>query len=116
MILLRQRGLERYSQLLAQMPATPRNLSCLEKFLSGASQIKFPPLQETDLVGLDLSGFNLIRANFTDADLRGANFQGADLLFANFTRADLSGASLRGATLQEAWWTEAIIQGCDLLY
>jgi uncharacterized protein YjbI with pentapeptide repeats len=96
------------------MQATPGNLACLEKFLNGASQIKFPPLQGTDLAGLDLSGFNLIRANLMDADLRGANLMAADVLFGNLIRADLRGANLQGATLQEVHWSGAIVQDCDL--
>jgi hypothetical protein len=114
LLLLRQRGLERYGQLLGQMPATPGNLACLEKFLSGSSQIKFPPLQGTDLVGLDLSGCNLIRANLMDADLRGANLAAADVMFGNLMRANLQGANLQGATLQEVRWSGAIVQNCDL--
>jgi uncharacterized protein YjbI with pentapeptide repeats len=114
LLLLRQQGLERYGQLLGQMRATPGNLACLEKFLSGSSQIKFPPLQGTNLAGLDLSGCNLIRANLTDADLRGANLAAADMMFGNLTRADLRDANLQGATLQEVRWSGAIVQGCDL--
>jgi uncharacterized protein YjbI with pentapeptide repeats len=114
LLLLRQQGLERYGKLLGQMKATPGNLACLEKFLSGSSQIKFPPLQGTNLAGLDLSGFNLIRANLTDADLRGANLVAADMMFGNLTRADLRDTNLQGATLQEVRWSGAIVQGCDL--
>jgi hypothetical protein len=114
LLLLKQRGLERYSKLLSQMQATPGNLACLEQFLSGSSQIKFPTLQGTDLAGLDLSGFNLIRANLTDADLRGAYLIAADMMFSNLTRANLQGANLQGATLQEVRWSGAIVQDCDL--
>jgi uncharacterized protein YjbI with pentapeptide repeats len=110
---LRQRGLERYGQLLGHMIATPENLACLERFLYDSNRIKFPPLQGTNLAGLDLRGFNLIRANLTGANLQGTNLQAADMMFGNLTQADLSNANLQGATLQEVRWQDAIVQGCD---
>jgi uncharacterized protein YjbI with pentapeptide repeats len=112
--ILQQLGLERYGQLLSQLPATPGNIACLEKIFSQPDQMKFPQLQSTQLVNLDLQGTNLIRANFTDADLRGCCLQAADVMFGNFTRTDLRGANLQAATLYEARWLATQVEGCDL--
>jgi Pentapeptide repeats (8 copies) len=111
-VILRQYGLERYSQLLCQLIPSPGNLRCLGKFFTQPERMKFPQLQGTDLVGLDLSKTNLIRANFTEANLQGCNLQGADIIFGNFTRANLIQANLQGCTLNETWWQDAIVTDC----
>jgi hypothetical protein len=49
------------------------------------------------LVGFDLSGMNLSRANLTGAEMEGANLTGA-----NLSRAVLDGANLEGAILSKA--------------
>jgi uncharacterized protein YjbI with pentapeptide repeats len=59
------------------------------------------------LRGLDLSGFDLSRADLRGADLRGTKFcdadlSGAHLEGANFFKAVLDGANLAGAFLTEA--------------
>jgi uncharacterized protein YjbI with pentapeptide repeats len=59
------------------------------------------------LRGLDLSGFDLSRADLRGADLRGTKFcdadlSGAHLEGANFFKAVLDGANLAGAFLNAA--------------
>jgi uncharacterized protein YjbI with pentapeptide repeats len=71
-------------------------------------------MQGTNLVGLDLSNTNMIRANFTDANLQNCNLQGADIIFGNFTRANLTQANLQQCTLNETCWQESIVTGCIL--
>jgi Pentapeptide repeats (8 copies) len=114
-VILRQYGLERYSQLLCQFIPSPGNLSCLGKFFTQPNRMKFPQLQGTDLVGLDLSNTNMIRANFTDANLQNCNLQGADIIFGNFTRTNLTQANLQGCTLNEACWQDSIVTECVLV-
>jgi uncharacterized protein YjbI with pentapeptide repeats len=63
-----------------------------------------PELSQAGLRGLDLSGFDLARANLRGADLRGTTFRDADLSRAhlegaNFFKAVLDGANLAGAFL-----------------
>jgi Pentapeptide repeats (8 copies) len=113
-VILRQYGLERYSQLLCQLEPSPGNLHCLEKFFTQPERMKFPQLQGTDLAELDLSNTNMIRANFTGANLQNCNLQGADIIFGNFTRANLTQANLQGCTLNETCWQESIITDCLL--
>ncbi len=113
-LILRQYGLERYGQLLCQLIPSPGNLRCLEKFFTQPDRMKFPQLQGTDLVGLDLSNTNMIRANFTEANLQSCNLQGADIIFGNFTRANLTQANLRGCTLNETCWQDSIVTNCLL--
>jgi hypothetical protein len=115
-VTLRQYGLERYSQLLCQLPATPQNLRCLGKFFTQPDRMKFPQLQGTDLAGLDLRNTNMIRANFTEANLQNCDLQGADIIFGNFTRANLIRANLQGCTVNETCWTESIVTDCILSY
>jgi Pentapeptide repeats (8 copies) len=113
-VILRQYGLERYSQLLCQLRPSPENLRCLGKFFIQPDRLKFPQLQGTDLGGLDLSNTNMIRANFTEANLQNCNLQGADIIFGNFTRANLTQANLQGCTLNESCWQESIVIDCLL--
>jgi uncharacterized protein YjbI with pentapeptide repeats len=113
-LILRQYGLERYSQLLCQLRPSPGNLRCLGKFFTQPERMKFPQLQGTDLVGLDLSNTNMIRANFTEANLQNCNLEGADIIFGNFTRANLTLANLQGCTLNETCWQESIVIDCLL--
>jgi uncharacterized protein YjbI with pentapeptide repeats len=66
-----------------------------------------PDFSGAGLRGLDLSGFNLSRANLQGADLRGTNLSGANLSAAhlegaNFFKAVLDGADLAGAFLDRA--------------
>jgi uncharacterized protein YjbI with pentapeptide repeats len=112
--ILRQYGLERYSQLLSQLQPTPENLRCLGKFFTQPDRMKFPQLQGTNLTGLDLSNTNMIRANFTDANLQGCLLPGADIIFGNFTRTNLTQANLQGCTLHETCWQESIVVDCIL--
>jgi hypothetical protein len=113
-LILRQYGLERYSQLLCQLRPSPGNLRCLGKFFTQPERMKFPQLQGTDLAGLDLSNTNMIRANFTEANLQNCNLQGADIIFGNFTRANLTQADLQNCTLNETCWQESIVTDCVL--
>jgi uncharacterized protein YjbI with pentapeptide repeats len=110
--ILRQLGLQRYSQLLCQLVATPGNLACVGRFLQHPDRQKFPQLQNTSLAHLDLSHTNLIRGNFTGADLQGCNLQQADIIFGNFTSTDLTSADLSGATLNETTWEGASVTNC----
>jgi uncharacterized protein YjbI with pentapeptide repeats len=111
-VILRQYGLERYSQLLVQMVASSGNLRCLVNFFGQPDRLKFPQLQGTELAGLDLQGTNLIRANFTDANLQGCCLRSADLMFGNFTRANLTHADLSSCTLYETCWQDSIVINC----
>jgi hypothetical protein len=111
--ILQDLGLVRYAKLLTQMQPSAGNITCVERFLSDPSRIKFPQLMGVDLTGLKLDGVNFIRANLTDANLTRCCFQDADLMFGNFLRANLSDANLRGATLNETKWADAIVSGCD---
>ena len=66
-----------------------------------------PDLSRAGLRGLDLSGFNLSRADLRGADFRGTNLSGANLSVAhldgaNFFKAVLDGADLAGAYLNGA--------------
>ena len=73
------------------------------KFLDGR-------VQEFDtLVGVDLYGANLKRA-----DLRGVDLEGADLRRADLRGADLEGANLRGANLGGADLGGADLRGANL--
>jgi uncharacterized protein YjbI with pentapeptide repeats len=112
--ILRQYGLDRYSQLLTQLQPVPENLRCLGMFFTQPDRMKFPQLQGTNLTGLDLSNTNMIRANFTDANLQDCNLQGADIIFGNFSHANLTKANLQGCTLNETCWQESIVTDCIL--
>ena len=78
------------------------------------------------MVGLDLRGVDLSRANLRNTDfletrLDGARLSDADLSYADLRRtrlddADLRGAVLTGATLQEAVLARANLEGADLSY
>ena len=76
-------------------------------------------LSGADLIDADFNGLNLRRAHLYNTDLFGANFRGADLRGANLIAADLrgadlSGADLRGANLLGADFREADLSGADL--
>lgn len=78
------------------------------------------------MVGLDLRGVDLSRANLRNTDfletrLDGARLSDADLSYADLRRsrlddADLRGAVLTGATLQAAVLARANLEGADLSY
>lgn len=113
MLWLQEIGLLRYAKLLTQIEPSEANITCVERFLSYPSQMKFPLLMGADLTDLDLDSVNFIRANLTDANLTRCCLRDADLIFGNFSRANLSDANLCGATLNETLWTDAIVSGCD---
>lgn len=76
-------------------------------------------LQYTDLLGANLSGFDLAGDNLQYADLAGSNLSGArlagaNLQYTNFAGADLSGADLHGANLEYANLEGADLQAADL--
>jgi len=81
-------------------------------------------LSEANLVGVDLSGFELKNCNFQRADLRNAklcnadlsgsrmdnaNLAGADLTNARMTRCEMGEVNLSGATLVKVWFDKAIV-------
>ena len=66
-----------------------------------------------DLMGADLSGATLCKANFVLADIRDANLTGADLRSANFTLSILTRTKLRGADLCDANLQGACVFGAD---
>jgi uncharacterized protein YjbI with pentapeptide repeats len=73
-----------------------------------------------DLSGANLSGLNLMEANFREANLSGANLRKADLFGAylsgaNLRAANLSGANLRAANLMEANLRKANLSGKNLI-
>ena len=83
-----------------------------------------PTRIDTMIVGLDLVGIPLNRANlqganlqrieFTGANLQDANLQEADLENANLQEADLENANLKGADLKDAKLQEANLEGANL--
>ena len=66
-------------------------------------------LQRAQLVGLDLSGSQLFRADFTDADLSNVELSNAKLKDALLVRARLDGANLMGTDLTGARLTGAVL-------
>jgi|GEM_PF-1916014 len=69
---------------------------------------------QTELVGANLSSFNLKGADLSGTNLWGANFIGADLCLANFNKADLVGANLSRANLRGTNLTNADFNEADL--
>ena len=67
-----------------------------------------------NLSGLDLSGLNLRRADFTNANLSNACLRGTSLYCINFNFADLSGADLTGAILQNSLFYKANFSNANL--
>jgi uncharacterized protein YjbI with pentapeptide repeats len=72
-----------------------------------AERDEAPDLSQAALRGLNLTGFDLSRADLRSADLRGTKLCGADLSgarleAANFFKAELDGADLTGAHLDGA--------------
>ncbi|GCE27570.1 hypothetical protein KDA_30540 [Dictyobacter alpinus] len=78
------------------------------------------PAIRPKLIGVDLSGQNLSRANFNSADLQKANLRGANLLFGHLNDADLRKADLSGAELgffdvpNKINLSQAIMHRCSL--
>ena len=71
-------------------------------------------LSDAFLQGVDLSGANLLRANFRSCDIRDGSFVGSRLEFADLTSANLRHADLRKADLQNANLEDADLFGADL--
>jgi len=69
---------------------------------------------DANLSGANLTGENLIDANFTNTDLSGANLSRADLSDVILTRTDLRGANICGARLIGALLRTANLRGADL--
>jgi len=71
-------------------------------------------LSDARLAGTDLFGASLFRARLDGADLSGAELEIADLSHASLFVADLGGANLRGADLRNADLTDANLANSDL--
>ena len=70
--------------------------------------------EHADLTGADLSGCNLVRAEFFNARLTGALLDGANLSFANLVKTNLDGAKLRRAAMPGARLIECSLENADL--
>lgn len=112
--ILKQLGLARYADFMLLMPHTAANVTCIVRFFTDPSRVKFPDLRGVELAGLVLDGANLIRANLTGAKLNGSRLVKADLIYAQLQDADLRDADLRGATLNKTSWAGAWVEGCRL--
>jgi uncharacterized protein YjbI with pentapeptide repeats len=66
------------------------------------------------LSGIDLTGADLSKANFSGQTLSNMRFAGADLTQANFTNANLSGADLRGGNFSQANFENANFANANL--
>lgn len=71
-------------------------------------------MQEANLEGVDLIGFNLSEASLIGAKLKGAYLNGANLYHADFVRADLRNANLTQTNLSWAHLTRANLSGANL--
>ncbi|GAA0981919.1 pentapeptide repeat-containing protein [Acrocarpospora macrocephala] len=71
-------------------------------------------LEQVDLRGADLTGFDLSRFCFVGANLDNALLAGCDLTHTTFSNASLRGADLTGARLTEADLRGADLTGADL--
>jgi len=71
-------------------------------------------LIRTELSDANLCGANLCRADLTGADLRRTKLQGTNLRGANLREADLTGADLREANLYGANLRRTNLTGADL--
>ncbi|MEO3859381.1 pentapeptide repeat-containing protein [Acrocarpospora sp. B8E8] len=71
-------------------------------------------LEQVDLRGADLTGFDLSRFRFAGANLDNALLAGCDLTYTTFSNASLRGADLTGARLTEADLRGADLTGADL--
>ena len=72
--------------------------------------------ENTNLTGVDLSGFDLEYANFKGANLRDTNLKSVNLQVASFQGADLSGANLEYAYLYRANLTRANLTGANFYH
>ena len=93
--------------------------SCLEDGVrKGISFYKANLIREdltcVSLVGADLSGSLLFKADLTETDLTKSDLADADLERANLTRVDLREASLSGAELGRTNLTETTLDGAYL--
>lgn len=81
---------------------------------------------EANLIGVDLRGINLskaemitvklIGANLDGANLIGANFEGADLTSASFVKADSSKVCLDGSQLVNTNFADANLAGAKFIH
>ena len=67
-----------------------------------------------NLVGINLQGANLVKADFTGSTLKNGTLQGAELPNATFTNATLNGVNLQDADLTNANLVQAQLDGADL--
>jgi uncharacterized protein YjbI with pentapeptide repeats len=78
------------------------------------STFAYAELEEGRLVGINLSGIDLMRANLKSANLTGTRLDSAVLLETNLSRAKLVNGSLIGADLMRANFDWADMTSCNL--
>jgi uncharacterized protein YjbI with pentapeptide repeats len=81
----------------------------LKGFAVAKANLEHVDFSGSDLRGIQFSGANCVAAIFVGADLRGA-----DLAYGFFHNADFRGADLRGSRLAEAVCNECNFAGADL--
>jgi len=94
---------------------TVKALAAIEGLVLRDRSLRFAVLDQSSLVGADLTGTDLRKAS-----LKGTNLPGARLLYAQLQNADLEGAQLQnadleGAQLQGTSLLLAQLQGADLV-
>ena len=82
--------------------------------IKGEFGILLNAIEEPDLSGADLSGYDLKRANLSETNLIRTNFSGANLMASNFSGADFNGAVLIGAKLNAADFAGANLSDVNL--
>ncbi|MGF1504892.1 MAG: pentapeptide repeat-containing protein [Anaerolineae bacterium] len=83
--------------------------------LQNEGNFELADLREVDLVGQEIPGARLSKADLRGAHLQGANLGGAQLQGADLFGAQLQGAGLGEAQLQGADLRRAQLQGADLV-
>lgn len=81
--------------------------------------LSFSALDESLLMGVNLSDANLLQSNCLNSNFENANLSGANLSFgffdlSNMTRADLHNADLSFATFHDAIFADAYLAGCTI--
>jgi hypothetical protein len=92
----------------AARPATE-----IQAILTVLGRRKRGPKREPEGQGLDLSGADLRKVNFSQAHVEGANFSGAHVEGADFYEAHVEGANFRGAHVEGAGFGQAHVEGAD---
>jgi Pentapeptide repeats (8 copies) len=89
-------------------------IDALEELLADRVPLVGVDVSEAFLQEINLSGANLLRANFRTADVRGGNFAKAQLEYADLTSANFRGANLGNTNFGNADLQDADLTGADL--